>query len=335
MFRHQHAQNPAYRRWCEAVGAAPGAVTAPADIPAVPVAAFKELELVCGTPAAEFRTSGTTGTGPGRHLLPALDLYRASALTWFSRCVQPEGWNLRTFLLAPPPEQAPHSSLSRMLAWVVEERAEEGSGWFVGPGGVAHDQLAEALLDAQRGGVPVLVAGTSAAFLSFYAYAERTGVAVRLPGGSRVMDTGGMKGSGVADPLPLEEFQARFRRRTESLLGVPPDRCVNEYGMTELSSQLYDSVLLDKHEVRTRPRVKLAPPWLRVTAVDPVTLAPLPDGASGLLRFLDLANAESVSAVLTEDFGRVEGEGLVLEGRAHAAEVRGCGRTFEELLPRS
>jgi hypothetical protein len=330
VFAFQMGANAPYRAWCESLGIVAGNVASVADIPAVPVAAFKELELVCGAPTAEFRTSGTTGTGRGRHLLPSLEPYRAASLAHFGRCLLPEGWKLRTLVLAPPPGMRPHSSLSRMLGWIVETKGEAGSGWFVGPSGLERDRLAETLLDAQRNGVPVLVLATSAALLAFLDYCDTTGLRLALPGGSRLMDTGGQKGARLAAPLPADAFQERLYRRVAATLGIPPERCVNEYGMTELCSQAYDRVLADRRETPEIPRVKIAPPWVAVSVVDPATLEQLPAGETGLLRFVDLANVGSV----IEDFGRLVDGGFVLEGRPRAAEARGCGITFEELQAR-
>ena len=327
VFARQYAENAAYRRWCDAIGLDPALVRTIEEIPAVPAAVFKELDLVCGTPAVEFRTSGTTGPGQGRHLAPSLDSYRASALAHFRRCVLPEGWKMRALMLAPPPDLAPSSSLSRMLAWVLEECAEPGSGWYVSAGGLERERLAGALLDAQHGGVPVLLAGTTAAFFAFLDYCDDGGLRIALPGGSRLMDTGGMKGCGIEALPSLGEFQAGFYRRVRETLGIPEARCVNEYGMTELFSQFYDAVLVDKD----RPRVKIGPSWTRTFVIDPVTLEPAREGELGLLRHLDLANVGSVMAVLTEDLGRASGDGFVLHGRPRGAEARGCGLAFQGL----
>lgn len=349
VFRYQAETNHPYRKWCEALGRTPASVTTLEDIPAVPVAVFKELELSCGLPAAEFRTSGTTRTGVGRHLLPSLEPYRVAALTWFKACVMPEGWKMRTLVLAPPPSLRPASSLSRMLGWVVDACGEDGSGWFVGAEGLDRERLAGALLDASRGGVPVLVLATTAALLTFLDYCDATGLSVALPGGSRLMDTGGQKGTGAAWPRPATEFQTGVYRRVTATLGIPAARCVNEYGMTELCSQFYDDILLRvrpgvpptvgppqagmlrPQEISATPRIKAVPPWVRTRVVDPVTLAPAPDGQTGLLVHLDLANVGSVMAVQTEDLGTVVPGGFVLDGRPRAAEARGCGLTFEEL----
>lgn len=331
LFRFQHAGNPAYRAWCDAAGVDPGAVRSPDAIPAVPVAAWKELEFVCGTPGAEFRTSGTTGTGRGRHLLPSLDVYRVASLAWFRACVMPEGWRLRTLLLVPPPALRPHSSLSRMCEWIREAQAEPGSGWFVGPEGLDRDGWTGALLDAQRGGTPVLVLATSAALLAALDVLDRDRVRVSLPGGSRVMDTGGQKGTGRTGPVDPGAFQAELYARVEASLGVPVGRCINEYGMTELSSQAYDDLLLRAGHAGA-PRIKRFPPWVRVAAIDPVTQAVLPPGGTGVLRILDLANWGSVAHVLTEDLGSVTDDGgVMLAGRPRSAEARGCGLTFAEL----
>ena len=67
-----------------------------------------------------------------------------------------------------------------------------------------------------------------------------------------------------------------------------------------------------------------APPWLRVTARDPVTLKSMPEGSIGLLTFFDLANVGSVSAVMTEDLGWVERGCVRVLGRTASGEPRGC-----------
>ena len=332
VFHHQHSFNPAYRKWCDALGIIPRSVVTSLDIPSVPVAAFKEMEFCCGTASAEFRTSGTSGTGPGRHLMPSLDAYRLSALRNFTNCVLPEGWKLRTMVLAPPPRVRPASSLSQMFAWILEELTAPGSGWFFSEAGLQNEKLAEALFDARAANSQALLLGTTAAFLSFYGFCDREGIRMELPAGSRLMDTGGRKGTGSLENGPLEDFQAQFRRRTHAILGIPAEMCINEYGMTELSSQFYDRALLDHRERKAAVvfRVKLVPPWARVSAIDPVSLEVLPPGNPGMLRVVDLANVGSVAAVLTEDIGRVVEGGIVLEGRPRSAEARGCGLTLGE-----
>ncbi len=263
--------------------------------------------------------------------MPSLEPYRVSALTQFKRCVLPEGGKMRLLVLAPSPDLRPAASLSRMLDWVLGEYGDAGSGWFVSAAGLEGERLTEALLQIQGEKAPVLLAGTTAAFLAFYDHCDAAGVRFSLPEGSRLMDTGGRKGTGSADLAPLAEFQASVYRRTVETLGIPEERCINEYGMTELSSQFYDSAHPGGRGGEVQPRVKYGPPWVRTFVLDPVTLEPCPAGETGLLQHLDLANVGSVMAVLTEDLGRTAGEGFVLEGRPRAAAARGCGLTFAEL----
>ena len=73
---------------------------------------------------------------------------------------------------------------------------------------------------------------------------------------------------------------------------------------------------------------------VRVSAVDPVTLAPLPDGEIGIARIVDLANVDSAVAVQTADRVRVLPEGVELLGRAPGAPPRGCSIAADERLGR-
>jgi len=102
--------------------------------------------------------------------------------------------------------------------------------------------------------------------------------------------------------------------------------CINEYGMTELCSQYYD------FRFEEDLAVKAGPPWLRARVLDPDTLAPLPRGEVGILQHFDLANLDSVSAVLTEDLGRETDHGFVLLGRVPNATPRGCSIAMDLLL---
>src|SRR5919198_805218 len=84
VFAHQFERNAPYRAFCARRGVTPATVARWEDVPAVPSAAFRRVDLACGPPEAVFRTSGTTGAGArGRHLVPHLALYRASALATF------------------------------------------------------------------------------------------------------------------------------------------------------------------------------------------------------------------------------------------------------------
>src|SRR5665213_124796 len=70
LFGLQFKHNSAYRKICEARGLTPKVVEHWTQIPAVPMAAFKELELTSFAPGERtvvFHSSGTTEQKPSRH----------------------------------------------------------------------------------------------------------------------------------------------------------------------------------------------------------------------------------------------------------------------------
>jgi hypothetical protein len=130
LFAIQFQHNAAYRKICAARGFTPGIVEHWTRIPAVPTSAFKELELTCLAPnerTAVFHSSGTTEQKPSRHFHSpeSLKLYEVSLIPWFLKNVVPDlrftNDDLRLVCLAPPPPQAPHSSLVHMFETVRQK----------------------------------------------------------------------------------------------------------------------------------------------------------------------------------------------------------------------
>ena len=124
--------------------------------------------------------------------------------------------------------------------------------------------------------------------------------------------------------MPRPELYGRL----EDALGVPVDRIVNQYGMTELGSQFYDSILREPDAVRR----KLAPPWTRVRIVEPTSHRDVSAEATGTLVITDLANTGSISAIQTADLGRSNLEGFEVLGRQAGAEERGCSIAADLML---
>ena len=270
-----------------------------------------------------FRTSGTTrGTGRrGTHYVPDPELYRSSLLPSFRAHLLPDLQRIRFVSLIPSREDAPDSSLSFMVDAAATEWASQACWVLDGEGTLDSEALAAAIREARESREPLLLLGTAFAFVHALERAD-SGLGV-LPPGSRIMETGGFKGR--AREISRDELHGLLSRRT----GVPRGCIVNEYGMTELLSQLYEPVLSEGPAAAGSHR---PPPWLRVRALDPTTLAPLDEGREGLLAFFDLANAGSVCHVLTEDLGSVRDGHVHLLGRVRGAEPRGCSRAMDELM---
>jgi hypothetical protein len=328
VFAYQFQHNLPYQRFCLARGQTPETVTRWRDIPAVPTVAFKELDLTCAPPEKIFLTSGTTRGRDkrGRHLVPDLQLYHASALTHFAACLLPDNRRLPMLALIPSLEALPTSSLTQMAEWVMSERGMEGSTYFIDANGVHMDAFIDAVARAQREGTPVCILAITSALVAFFDWCEAHGRQFALPGASRIMDTGGNKGKGRAIS------RNGFLQSCWKYLKVAGYYCVNEYGMTEMASQFYDNVLYNRFRQSNEPRYKIGPPWVRTLVVDPETLTAVPPGQTGLLRHFDLANCGSVMAIQTDDVGYTTGTGFEIIGRAPGAEARGCALVVDEFL---
>jgi len=312
LFRWQRAHNPSYGAFC--------GDAEPTDIhgiPAVPVALFRSLPLCCG-PAEHarlvFHTSGTTTGRPGKHRLVDSQTYDLASSSWFH--ARFPAAPLRCVSLIPSPAQAPHSSLSHMIQLLYPDAV-----WTTADSGLVDVERAWGSLAQQR--EPVFLAATALSLATLLDGPGRS----ELPSGSLLMSTGGFKGRSLSvDPLRLlGDAAARLGGRTA---------LVGEYGMTELSSQLWSRPWspVDGQDGRSDGPF-YAPPWLVPIVVDPGSGDPLPQGQAGQIRFVDLANDHSVLAIETMDSGTILADGgLVLHGRLPGAAARGCSLSVEEAL---
>ncbi len=368
LFALQFQHNAAYQKICQARSLTPETVEDCTQIPAVPTTAFKELELSCIPPeerTAVFHSSGTTEQKPSRHFhsVESLNVYETSLLPWFLANVWPDLrstiYDLRLICLTPPPEQARHSSLVHMFETVRSRVCRNADRSFFGTvaadgSWVLNDDAVFAALNSSLvTRHSSLILGTAFSFVHLLDDLGKRGRRFRLPPGSRVMETGGYKNR--SRTMPKEELRALITER----LGVKPENIICEYGMSELSSQAYDSELERRSPTRrdpvgvqalacssgTRkrelqhagsetgaPSVALHfhfPPWARVQIVSSETGREVADGETGLIRVFDLANVFSVMAVQTEDLAVRRGDGFELIGRAQMAEPRGCSLMME------
>jgi hypothetical protein len=328
LFAFQFTRCAPYRSFCEARGRSPASVGRWEDIPPVPAGAFKELALR-SHPAERtvhtFRTSGTSALRRGELHLDTLELYEASLLPTFCRFLLPDlpahAPEATLLVLAPSPAEARDSSLSHMFAVAIREVGAPGSRFFLERGRLEVDALLESLAAAPPAR-PLLLCGTAFAFVHLLDALEARGTRLALPRAARIMETGGFKGRSRALPRPT------FYAALEERLGVPIERIVNQYGMTELGSQFYDSVLREPDAERR----KQGPPWARVRLLDPETGREATPGEPGNVVVVDLANTGSLVAIQTADLGRAVADGFEVLGREPGAEERGCGIAADALL---
>ena len=278
------------------------------DIPAVPVQLYKEVEIATfpvDTAKVVFRTSGTTQGTRGTVHLRDTSLYDLGARAHARACINDLPQRVVSLC-----SHADDSSLGHMVA---DFAGQQQVVCFDPTDGVSPDTWG-LLRDTH---VPIFLACTAFALDALF---EQRGNTV-LDAGSVVMVTGGFKGRHTRLDAP-----GLYRAIVERL-GNP--RVVGEYGMTELSSQLW-TVPVAAGQV---PGAFRAPPWMHVYTVDPVSGHPVT--GEGLLRFVDLCNVDSSLAIETLDLGVVRfhagAQWVERRGRLAGSEVRGCSLTVEEL----
>jgi hypothetical protein len=291
--------------------------------------------------AVRFFTSGTTGAQRGTHAMRRTDTYELLSLAFGRRALLGPGGKAVVVALAPASSAPVSSSLGYMMARFMEAfdgeplgSAENGfssssnARWLLSENGVNLPGLELAASHAKRAGRPLLLLGTAFALVRLLD--DLAGARLALPPDSVVMQTGGFKGR--SREVSMEELRAGVSRA----LQLAPGRVVGEYGMTELTSQLYEgtvaeSTLAGRHP-GAAPGIYFEPPWLRVTPVDPVSLRPVAEGETGLARFIDLGNVDSAVSVVTQDLVRRTQGGVQLLGRQPGAPARGCSLAIEALV---
>ena len=328
IYRYQFERNLPYQQFCRSQKKTKD-IERWEEIPPLPVTAFKTVDLTC-RPVDDavriFHSSGTTGrsietTGGkriggdcSRHYLFDLQIANATILSHFKLhfCVEKK---MQLYILAPSPNEAPHSSLSYMLDVIRVAYGTEESNYYIHRGSLLSEKLAYDLSEATE---PVMLLGTSFSFVHFIDFHQEHAFPITLPTGSQLMDTGGFKGKSRTVSRPW--LYAVLEKR----LGLSPAYCVNEYGMSEMTSQFYNR--------GEGISAYCAPPQTRWKILSPATLQPVAKGEIGLLAFYDLANIDSVLAILTEDLGREVDDGFELIGRATDADQRGCSIALDLLL---
>lgn len=324
LFAYQYECNAPFRSFCQRRGATLRNVKSWRDIPAVPIDAFKAMELrsePASTTERVFMTSGTTGRGArGRHFHPQLAVYDLSMKRYFAQRFMQGVERMPMAILFPDEQAMPNSSLAHYLALAQSEFGSAGSRYYLNSEGLDMPALCSALQESERSGQPFALLGASFSLVHVMDALRAQGRSFRLPTGSRILDTGGYKGQ--SRELPLEEFYAELSQ----LLGVPRSLCINMYGMTELSTQFYDA------GNAVLPSVKSGPHWIRSRLVDPMTGRDVAPGERGILVHCDLANYNSVSTILTEDVGLWAEGGFLLLGRAEGAAAKGCSLAVEEFV---
>ncbi|MDR2466670.1 MAG: acyltransferase [Prevotellaceae bacterium] len=295
-FRFQYEHCMVYRQYADLLDLR---VERAADIPFLPIAFFKTREVYAAStpPQAIFTSSGTAGTVPSRHLVADLGIYERSYRSCFRRFFGSPPQRVIAALLPSYLERG-GSSLVEMARGLAETSGSPRSGFFLNE----HRKLRDLLLSLRDTQTPTILLGVGFALLDF---AEK--YTIDFPD-LIVMETGGMKGR--REEPTRKELHALIRA------GFGTRAVASEYGMTELLSQAYST---DGGLYRT-------PPWMKIAVRDPRDpFLRAPNGSTGGINVIDLANIYSCSFVETQDLGVARDDGsFEVLGRFDESETRGC-----------
>lgn len=298
-FRFQYHNVEVYRTYVDLLKVDVASVNCLEKIPFLPIQFFKSKPIIAQgyRPEIEFTSSGTTGAETSRHLVASTNLYRNSFTSGFQYFYGDEK-NYCILALLPSYLERTGSSLVFMVDELIKRSGNPDGGFYLNQ----FDPLVSKLQHLDVSGQKCLLIGVSFALLDL---AERHRLSLK---NTIIMETGGMKGR--RKEIVREELHGTLKQA----FGVTSIH--SEYGMTELLSQAYSQ----------GDGVFRCPPWMRVLireAQDPLTLAP--QGTTGGINVIDLANVYSCSFIQTQDLGRLNADGsFEVLGRMDSAPVRGC-----------
>ncbi|MEN8788943.1 MAG: acyl transferase [Flavobacteriaceae bacterium] len=299
VFAFQFNKSLVYREFCEYVGKNPALVNRLEDIPFLPVELFKIREIKTKSSLHQvcFRSSGTTGSQVSTHYVADPQIYQNSFLRGFKKFYGPIS-DYCVLALLPSYMERQDSSLIYMVQELVKQTGHPQSGFYLDD----YELLARTLEKLDKQGKPVLLFGVSFALIDL---ANR--YPMRLTN-TIVMETGGMKGR------RKEMIRTELHEYLKKSWGL--DQIHSEYGMTELLSQAY----------ARRSGIFHTPNWMRVLirdTEDPFTF--LPEGHTGGINVIDLANLYSCSFIATQDLGKLHPDGgFEVLGRFDHSDLRGC-----------
>ena len=304
IYDYQKMYNPVYAEYLNNLG--DRKVNESSDIPYLPISGFKHHKIITGADLTEvtYSSSGTTATGKSLHHVRDRQAYLEQTVNIFESQYGAVADYVYLALLPSYLERDGSSLIDMMQHFIHLSRYTESDFYLYN-----HDKLIDTLEQCKADGRPTILFGVSFALMDF---AEK--YTIDYPE-LIIMETGGMKGQ--RKELPKSEMH----RRLQSSFGVSSIH--SEYGMTELSSQLYSTGLgaFDQN-LFLRAKIK--------DITDPLSLAQ--EGKQGIVCLTDLANLDSCSFIMTEDTGYInEINQLVLTGRLDMSEARGCNLLLTEI----
>jgi hypothetical protein len=299
VFRFQYDNNLVYQQFCNFLKKDKTNVKSLTEIPFLPIQFFKSHEVLSSAETIQetFTSSGTTGMQTSKHLVTDISFYEQSYRLGFSAFYG----NIEDYCvlaLLPSYLEREGSSLIYMVDDLIKSSNHKDSGFYLNN----YDALIAKLIELDYSGQNVILIGVTYALLDLV---EQQNFQLK---NTIIMETGGMKGK--RKEMIREELHSILCNR----FGV--SKIHSEYGMTELLSQAYS----------LGDGVFECVPWMQILIRDTEdALTYLPDGKTGGINVIDLANSNSCSFIATQDLGKKNpNHSFEVLGRFDHSDIRGC-----------
>lgn len=293
VFRFQYNNCQIYKSFVDSLNwPEPKSIT---QIPFLPIEFFKTHKVIIQghKPELIFKSSGTGGIR-SNHFVTDTSLYKRSFEHTFRDLIgNPE--EMLILALLPNYIEQGESSLIFMVNELIGMSSKQ-SGFILND----TSQIQQKLIFAAKNNLQVVIFGVAYALLDLCESKPDLKNVI-------IIETGGMKGRRAE--LTKEELHRILKTKLNC------QRIFSEYGMTELLSQAYS---LGDLTFRNNN-------WFKVLIRD--TNDPfefLPEGKTGGINIVDLANINSCSFIATQDLGKLSKEGFEVVGRFDNADIRGC-----------
>jgi len=273
-------------------------VKAITNIPFLPIQFFKSHKVVANqNPIQQTFLSSGTGGIQSQHFVTDISIYEDSYRNGFKHFYG----NIEDYTvlaLLPSYLERNGSSLIYMVDDLIKKSKNTESGFFL----ENTQKLTKIIEKSLKTDKKLLILGVSYALLDLvekYKFDLKDVI---------IMETGGMKG----------RRKEMIREELHQILcdGFGASKIHSEYGMTELLSQAYSK----------GNGVFETPNWMKILVRDTEdALTLLPNGKTGGINVIDLANINSCSFIATQDLGKKLSENkFEILGRFDNSDIRGC-----------
>lgn len=299
VFRFQYENNLVYKEFCDFLKTDVQRVKSIQQIPFLPIQFFKSHNVVANTNPIQttFTSSGTTGMITSKHLVTDVTVYEESYRKGFSEFYG----NIENYVvlaLLPSYLEREGSSLIYMVEDLIKLSNQAESGFYLHN----HEDLIKKLIELDQSGQNVILIGVTYALLDLI---EKQQFKLQ---NTIIMETGGMKGK--------RKEMIREELHEQLCAGFGVSAIHSEYGMTELLSQAYS----------LGEGVFECPSWMQILIRDTEdALTYIPQGKTGGINVIDLANINSCSFIATQDLGKkYPNNSFEVLGRFDNSDIRGC-----------